>query len=256
MNSKLSKTILERIEREKIEPKSKWIFFAKNYLFWFFVFLSVVALSFLFVALFSHFYYLDFQVADRVSGGKIRHFFLFFPYALFLFLSLFLIITLENILHTKYAYRISLKKIFSAIFIGSLILSGGIILFIKPEKIESQLEKVSMGMYHSGNFRRKQMWVQPQKGLIAGTLLSYIEGDDFVDFVDFSGKTWVLDISGFDERERKALSLSDYLALQGEVSPEDDTLFIVCAFKEWFPRGMLWRKNERNVILHRSNKCH
>ncbi len=251
MKTDLSKKILQQIEEKHIEPKSKKFFLLKNYAFWLLVVFATFTLTFLFTVFLFHIQHIDFSVAEKVSGGKIQHFFLFFPYSLVFLFLVILIFLIENFLHTKYAYRVPLKKVFFSIFAIAFVFGSLFSFFMNPEKIENFFEKRTFGLYQQGQLRRKQMWVRPQDGLLAGTLLSFEPEDTFIELIDFSGKSWIIDTSGFTPEEKAVLNQSEYVAIQGEQQGED--IFYACDIREWEPRMKL--QNERKYFELRTNEC-
>jgi hypothetical protein len=253
MNNNLSKKVLEKIEKNNIQPKSKLFFVVKNYVFWFFVVLATIVLTFLFVSLFSYIQYIDFSVAERVSGGKIRHLFMFFPYSLLFLILIIFIFGIENFLHTKYSYRIEIKKIFLLIFFIAFVFGGVLSFFVNSEKIENYLSQNSFGLYHRGKIRREQMWVQPYQGLLAGSLLEFSDDKRSFDFIDFSGNLWNVEASSLTENDISLLNSSEYISIKGKQI--DDSLFSVCVISEWQPRKFL-HKNERKYFEIRINKCY
>jgi len=249
----LSKKILHTIEEKNITPKSKWFFVLKNFIFWGLFILTFFLVSILFTAIFFHLSYLDFSMVEQTGGSKIMHFFLYFPYISFLFILVVLLFALEDLLHTRYGYRIPLSRIVPGFLIFSMLMGAIATHYLDPIRVEEGIQDLTFGLYRPGILRRKQMWVRPEQGVLAGVPLALQENE--MSLIDFSGKTWYVDMYGFVPLEEEALP--EYIAVVGEKIGENT--FRACVIKEWLPHKnfftSLWNKNERNILFLRNNEC-
>jgi len=194
----LSEKILKQIESKKLSPKSKWVFILKNYIFWFIfiVFLFLGSLSF--AVIIYMFKVSDWSLYLHAGDGVFEFFLLSLPYFWFLFLILFIILAFYNFKYTKRAYRyggflLVFVSILISIFLGTTFYALGM-----GEKIDIAFSD-NISFYHQMREKRARMWLNPEKGFLAGTILNLEDKDNFI-LNDLNGQKWTID---YDRTELK-----------------------------------------------------
>jgi len=137
----------------------------------------------------------DWDIIYRYAANNpLQRAMLSLPLFWFIFLAIFLALAYFNYKHTKSGYRHETYIILGLSIVVSIIL--GIILhfsFAMGEKIELAFAK-NMPFYTALNSHcnNREVWMQPERGLLAGTILA-IAGKKQFDLEDFDGKPWVVD---------------------------------------------------------------
>ena len=183
MTSKISKNVIDKIKREKIKPKSRWSFLAKNYAFWILamvmILMGAIAFSIIVFVIFD----LDW---DLYKYNKINPIFFFLRTIPFLWIILFGLFTYLSYLifrKTKKGYRY--HYLYFSLFIALLSLIFGVFLYFSG--FNEFLERT---MLHKLPFcpNRIAQWSNPQKGFLAGEVISI--NDDNIEIIDLENKPW------------------------------------------------------------------
>ena len=184
----ISQLVVEKIKGKKMVPKPRWEFLVRNFLSW-----SLFVLSILFGSLvFSTVVYLlsnnDWEVYGRVSGGFLGMLFLTMPYFWLVFLLLFLLAAYYNIFHTKSGYKypmmiIVLISIFSSAVLGAFFHHFG------SGRMMDEVLAENVPAYEKVFFGHRVMWMQPENGLLAGTVVK-MRGNKVFDLVDLNDNPW------------------------------------------------------------------
>lgn len=189
----LGNKVLEKIKAEKIEPKPRWQFLLKDYFIWLVFITAVVVGGIAFCVILHIFSANDWDIYQNLGRSRLTHVLLSFPYVWLVLLGLFLALAHYNYRHTKRGYCCGTYWIVVLSVAGSLVL--GIILHLggTGKIMENTLfariplyQKVSCCHY------RKDIWTQPEKGLLGGRILN-VKNDFEFDLEDFGGFIWVVE---------------------------------------------------------------
>lgn len=213
-NTGVADKVLAYIEKENVQPRSKWYFVFTNDFFWVLGALSVVmgALSFA-VILFT--YFNAEPELYRVDYDSFFNFiFEWIPILWMASFALFTYIGYKNIQYTKHGYRYS----FSLIVLGSLVLSfiGGVVIysFGLAGTIDSEFER-RLPMYRSVHGLKRDIILRPQRGTIGGEVVSI--APDFSSFVvqDFKGSMWIVSTQELLEQDRNVVAEFSFVRVIG-----------------------------------------
>ncbi len=232
-NKDFKKGILETIESRQIKPKSKWCFLLKDYIVWVFGIISIlvggVATS---VTIFT-FINSDWASYRYLSDSFPEYIIKTAPFLWIVFLILFIFVADYNFTHTKKGYKYSVSKVVGLSVLVSIILGS---LFYQVGF--AHVADYELGRYLSGyqmmTEKRQRLWNQPDKGLLAGTLISSEKSDTLV-LKDFEDKEWNVAVDKLMPIHFIILDNVETVAFVGYI--KGDNVFEACDVKPWQIKG-------------------
>lgn len=189
-----SKDILQAIEKKHIKPLPRWVFFARQVglvgAFLLSVIIGGISVS---VILFS--------LSEVVGVGMGRmmrlhpgpFLFAYLPYVWVAALVVFGVAAYVEMRHTKVGYRYRAMTILGASFLASLLLGGSLHAVGAGQIVERGVAGV-VPHYRGLDARKERLWMRPQEGMLAGTIVSGAATTTFV-LEDLSGEQWVVESS-------------------------------------------------------------
>jgi len=263
MNSKetsrkpLKDSLFERIETEKVCPRSRMFFWSQECTLWSLWFLSVaigalaVAVS-LFVV--SHRQY---EVYEVTHENMFTFMVEVLPYVWILTFFLMAVVAVFNIRHTKRGYRYPLWFILSSSVVLSFAGGSALQFFGLGFSIDNILGS-NMGMYMSQDKIERKLWQEPKQGRLVGQLVtSEIVSSSTRLFEDISGKKWQMNVSELHPRDIELLETHKTVRLFGVCTDKDLGIFHACEVFPWMlkrevtPDEML---SERHIFMSRLHK--
>lgn len=185
----LKKSILEKIEKEKIKPKPRWQFILWHTLLWFIVTITVILGGIGFSVLFVNLYSIHWGFAPKIGG----RFIFLLPYIWFALVALSVFVASKIFERTKKGYRHS-PWIIAIVSISISVILGAILFQIKTgEKIEKGLREY-VKPYGQLQEIREKIWMAPEKGLLPGKIVQQ-KSDSLIILDDITGKKWEVDVS-------------------------------------------------------------
>jgi hypothetical protein len=188
MEKDLGKNVLEKIKEEKIQPKPKWIFSVKDLIFWAVFTISLIlgsiSTSLIIFILRGN----DWDLYERLGHGLFKFVLITLPYFWLIFLVIFIVVSYYNFKNTKSGYKynpslILLANVLISIFLGSLIYICGLGAILQ-DSLERKLPPYQMMFY-----QRHEMWNSPEKGLVAGVIISFEDKEQF-EIMSLERKRW------------------------------------------------------------------
>ncbi len=251
----LSGKILDRIEKENIQPASRLRMRLQTDGFWILWFFSILIGAAAVAGTLFVFLHNDWKFYSAVYDNFLDFIFDTLPYIWFLTVVVFILLAHQNVRHTKYGYRypfgaIILLSVLSSLIVGVCLYVIGLGNFIDQD----------VGGYiplHSTLIETQESrWNQPEKGLLAGTL-TYV-APDFSSFeiTSFDGHKWRLGAENLEHIDLLILSENTEVRVVGiaETHGFDPDLFHPCLVLPWMkPIGQY--ENERNILDERNNIC-
>jgi hypothetical protein len=229
----LKSKVLEKIKEDKIEPKPRWQILMKNYIIWMVFCFAVIVGAISFCVILDVFSDNDWDIYKYATESPLQRAILSLPFLWFGFLIIFLVLAFYYYKQTKSGYKFSALRILGLSIIASIFL-GTIFHFFfgMGENVEMIVadhipfyEKVST---HCNN---KEVWLQPEKGLLAGRIVGIIEPSGF-DLEDFNGLTWkVKESKNIFIRTKSPLFEKEEIKIIGE--EEQEGLFRALEIREW-----------------------
>lgn len=216
----LSKKIIDTINKEKIKPTSKWIFDARNFLFWIvgiiFIVIGSISVSLIAYNILNQ----DWDIYTYYNKSFLGFVIATLPYLWIFILIIFIYFAFLNIKNSKKGYKYS-----SLIIIGSmLVLSISIGLILNNLDISSAIDNYlgsNIKSYQSVEVEKQNNWTNPDRGLFSGKIVT--KNNNFIEITDFTGKFWQVDISHAQIKGNISLNLQDQIKIIG-LRVNDDTI--------------------------------
>ena len=243
MKNKLKKQVIEKIKKEKIKPKPRWIF-ALRY--------GIVLLLFVFTLMFASFIFLagaevflmaDFELARYVSGGAFWHFLKMAGPVFVGLLILAFVFAKEFLRASKYGHRISWVKFITIIALFFASFSA----FIYTLDLNRKLDKAVLPLIFGKSFEEYKFktWHNPNKGFVSGIILenSFNPKEKQIKLIDNRGIIWTLNLTNVDKQSAIVLELADKVVVFGAVDKATKKIN-ACAAKP-----LLFEKEQRQKLL-------
>lgn len=189
----ISQSVIDKIKEEKITPKPRWGFLARNISYWIFFAISLIIGSLGLSALVYIMGISDWSVFGRLDGNYLRIILLSMPYFWLVFLAVFLGAAYFNIFHTKTGYRYSMRSVAGLIAI-TVTATGLMLYFLGGGKAVDNAFSENIPAYEKMFFGQRILWMQPDKGLLAGEVKS-MESEKIFSLEDFDGIDWKIVIT-------------------------------------------------------------
>jgi hypothetical protein len=199
--TKLTKSVINKIKKEKIKPIPRWQFVILHILLWS-AFLVAIALGAIaFSVIFRLVGGIEWEMIRRIGRGPIHGFLLVLPYLWLVILGIVLYLAGKLFEKTKKGYRykhiiIVLSSIAISLIIGMVFHFVGV-----GHSIEDSLMQ-NIRPYAEWREKRDRVLVVPDQGVLVGRVID-IKPDKELMIIDFMGAKWAVDIS-------KAISKNDF----------------------------------------------
>jgi len=206
---KLCDKVLCKIKGEKIEPRPRWQFLLKDYFIWLAFAISVLVGGLAFCVALSITVDNDWDIYKYLNVNPTQHILLSIPYLWIILLLLFLGLAFYNYKHTKGGYRHGTFVILGFSVVGSVIV-GSIFHSMEMGREIDRIFVKNVPLYQKIHCccHRKDIWSQPEKGLLGGRILS-VRMEDGFDLEDFQGLVWQV------EKDSQAFVGSPVLVQEG-----------------------------------------
>lgn len=264
----LAETILSRIEQEHVIPKPGWEFTLRNVLWWglwvVVIFIGAcMASAILFVIA-------NADWAFRSITHKTTFDFLMdvLPLLWLTSLAIAVLIGYKNVRQTKLGYRYPITSVVLVTLAGTLI--GGLALYavgfggFVEQEIGQQIPR-----YHPAMMRAKARWMQPEHGLLIGTITERSSEASSVTLRSFDGRLWTIAVDELPAPSRAIIQQIDEIRVIGiPISPDVATgtaVFHPCFVFPWGRRGTMeslqqplprgFPPNERNLLNGSTTSC-
>jgi hypothetical protein len=238
----VSKNVIKKIKKDKIEPHSKKRFFLKKSVTWILfglsILLGIVACS---VAIFQ-IKHAEWDLYHLLNYTLLRYILLILPYFWLFFLFVFMAVAYSYFRRTERGYRIKpVIVVLSSILISVI---GGFLLYQTgfSERLESVFQE-NVPVYRWVNYGRRRVWMSPRQGLLAGEIIKIISPQQ-IGFKDLQGKNWLVDISNTIWRGRLRPDIGLKIKLIGKMSGRHQ--FVASEIRPLFGRGYGRRRGMRN----------
>ncbi|MBU2236188.1 hypothetical protein KKA01_03995 [Patescibacteria group bacterium] len=242
-----SKKILDKIEKDKIDPKPKWQFRLEQVGLWFLAVFSVLIGSNAVAAIIFRMVNNDWDTLKFLQRSPIGHALTTLPYVWIVVLGLFVLLAYYNTRHTKKGYKyntygVVIGAVLASVIVGTVIYSVGF-----APRVDRFMESVP-GMeklMHS----REEIWMHPEKGFVAGEIQQILGGVGIFSIEDLEGQYWVVR-PGEDYRVHPAVIIveGEYVRIIG--TPKESELFMADQIMPWQfgpePKGMFDGKARQN----------
>lgn len=241
--NQLRNTLLQRIEQEKLQPRSRLFFNGRECMVWALWLLSIV-IGALAVAI-SVFVVMHHQYA--LYEATHRNLFTFMvdilPVVWLLVFVGMAYFALYNLRHTRYGYRYSVTTILASSIVLSFALGSALQYFGMGYTVDSLLGQ-QMGMYISQEKFEQALWQQPAAGRLIGLqVYATVEPEKFVVFEDIAGERWRLNVVELVPGDRVLLAGDNQVRVLGAVTDAQAKLFHACGVFSWMFNENLTRSD-------------
>jgi len=161
---------LEEIKKEKIKPIASWKFQVRDFFWWIAFSFSILAGGISISISIFLITELDWGMYQHLGHSFLETFLIMFPHFWFVFLSIFLFISYQNLRHTKKGYHYELILVTVVIVFVSIILS----LLFSFTKIDQKLNQIFINKipgYERIIHTKEHQWSQPEEGLFSGRII-------------------------------------------------------------------------------------
>lgn len=201
MTKNLKDSILKKIDQERIQPRSRWIFVLHNVLFWTLfaigVLLGAAGFGVILYALNAD----DFDLMAELSGSGTSLFMSLLPIFWICFFAIFLVLSVIGIQHTKKGYKWPISRFLGLNLLIGVILGSALYAMGGGAKLD-RIFDTSVPGYQSFIQKQMERWFRPEEGRLAGEIM---EVDDMVGvFIlrEADGTQWEVDYTEADIRLR------------------------------------------------------
>ncbi len=235
---KISKKVLEKIEKENIKPIGRWSFVLKNSFLW-----TLFGLNILFGSVgfaISIYLFESTDVFDLILSVNdlLEAAILAIPTIWILLTILFLLVAYLNFRYTDRGYIFSFRKIFVINTLAILILGGILHLSGVSERLNRVFSE-SFSTYDITLDPRYKIWSSPETGYLAGTILSVKE--ESIEIEDLDSNIWSVDTSDAKVRRAVGLIKGEKIKIVGNVL--DESTFQALEILPWEGKGRNMQEN-------------
>ncbi len=244
----LSKSVLDKIKKGNIKPKSRLYFVLIHVTLWSFAVLSVALGGLAIAVILRHFLLTDWMILRQASGGSLRSFVTILPYLWFLFMGLTFFFAKYLFAHTKNGYKfkpvyISIASVLLSVVVGSLFFT------IKLDvPVETSLRE-HVRPYNTLQQHREKMFVAPDRGVLPGRIIK-IDADNKIVIIDPKNNEWLIDISDALIKDGVNLKEGERVMVIGK--KESNGLFSATEVRQFKKRDMRRKKMKENKTSLRS----
>ena len=243
---KSSSSIVDRIREKKVRQIPKWLFTLKYILNWVFYAVCILLGGAAFSVILFSVQQTDFYLIDHLSHSNWELILGLLPFFWIIILLIFLVLAYIVVRRSKRGYKFNWLLLLGLSTAASILL--GTIFFIGggAYKLESLfIENVKN--YQSVHDNKLRLWMQPENGLLAGTVNSVNENTLILD--DFYGYIWKVDYGNAIIPQSLDLSAGQKIKLIGRISSPD--FFIATEIRPW--NGNFSRPNSQRKGLQKKN---
>jgi len=236
----VSKNTLQKIKKENIKPIPKWQFLLKDSLVWGLFVLNLILGSIGFAISLYILGNNDVILDSSLVNNAWEWIILSIPLAWILLTALFLFIAYYNFKHTSGGYRYTVVKIFLMNIVVSVILGvviNGIGLSQKLNTIFSD----HIPFYNHTMDLRSEVWMRPESGYLAGTVVNIDPNTMILQLKDLNGKIWDIPFENATAKGKVVFRLDEKIKIVGKMV--SDNVFEAIEIRPWAGNGRLMQEN-------------
>ena len=226
----ISEEVFKKIKKENVKPKSYQYFATKNYFIWSLFGISIILGSFAFSMILFMFRQLDWDIYHYLGDSFLKTVFISLPYLWSIFLILFLGVAYYNFIHTKRGYRFRFISILLISLLASVIFGTGLYFNGFSESLESIFSQ-KIPYYNKLVYTCEKQWMQPRKGLLAGTITETRISKNSFSLMDFNNQHWEVNAGNTIWKGKLKPLKGEKIKLMGKM--EDETHFIAIEIRPW-----------------------
>jgi len=236
----VSKNTLQKIKKENIKPIPKWQFLLKDSLVWGLFVLNLILGSIGFAISLYIFGNNDVILDSSLVTNVWEWMILSIPLAWILLTVLFLFIAYYNFKHTSGGYRFTVVKIFLMNIVVSVVL--GVV--INGLGLSQRLNTVfsnHIPFYNHTMDLRSEVWMRPESGYLAGTIMDINSDTRILKIEDLKGKVWEIPYQDATVKGKVILELGEEIKIVGKILSDD--VFEASEIRPWAGNGRQMQEN-------------
>lgn len=246
----LIESTIKKIKDQQIRPEPKWKYLSKKGAEWFLIGLVIVLGAVAVTTAFTLLLELDWDLHDLLHQSKLFFAFTSLPYFWLLLLIFFAILAFLEIRRTENGYRFSWGKILGIILVGIFVF-GAIFSWAGYGQNFNRMMK-SMPYYEQNIMDKESQWMRPEKGLLAGAILSV--SDKSLSVKDLKGGEWIVSIESETLiRPMADIAVGEKIKIIGK--KQDDASFVATEIRPWVGAMEVGRHACRNQKVNEQDSC-
>lgn len=236
MNEDLSKKILERIEKDNIQPKARWKFALKNDVSWGIALLLLIISA---IALSVTIYSLNNTDADLYAYSDEKSVLLYaraLPYFWILLLMVLSVVVFLYVRHTRHGYKYATSMILVS-SVGIIVVFGFVLHVVGASTVVESSVEEHIPVYSKYFAPHHSIWMHPDRGFLAGKVIE-IPSDAIITIDDIHGTVWFVETSDAIYVDNYPVQVGRVIKIVGEV--DGDNYFVaeyIKAKPENYPFG-------------------
>ncbi len=211
--SNLSKSIIDKIKKEKVKPTPKWVFLLKYSVVWGLFVSSVVFGSIAMSIIFFQYRDATGEIYNQMGDGVVEFTLLALPYFWILLMIGFLLLAHYHFHFTKKGHRYNVFAIMGLSLIVSLVLGSALYASGFSEKLENLFQEIPN--YERLHIGKRMLWQRPNAGRLAGTIMQ-IEGEKILILQDFQQNVWWVETQNAKRHPQVILQKGERIRAMGE----------------------------------------
>lgn len=229
----LPEKVLDRITKEHVKQKPRWVFRTKNVVFWTLWFICIVGGgSFAVAAILFHSRFAGWDMYPVTHGSLLSFLTDTFPYIWILILAAFLVLGFENVRNTKTGYRYAFSWI-TGLSLAACLVGGSVLYALGAGKYIDEGIGEHIPFHRPAIRHQEEFWSNPERGLLFGTVTAVEPVGAAFSLRDMNGTVWSIDGSDLPETDRASLTASSEIRLVGLPQEGSELSFHACFVIPW-----------------------
>jgi hypothetical protein len=183
---KLSKHILDKIKHEHSKPRAKWVFQARNVVFWVLAGVAVILAGLFLAGLLLDAFEAEWEIAGRYPGGYPNFLLHTFSWVWLFGIAAAVAAAYVVLRKTKRGYRYGILALSGVILVMSFAFGAALLGTPAPEKARDLRLELHKPM-------AEKLWQNPEKGLLVGVIVEFKGKLIILSAIDQSH--WEVDVS-------------------------------------------------------------
>jgi hypothetical protein len=229
----LKDSLFERIESEKVCPRSRLFFQSREFLVWLLWLLSVVVGALAIAVTMYVLVHGQYALYEATHENFLTFLIEALPYLWITTFALMVFAAVYNVRHTKHGYRYPVWLIMASSIVLSLAGGSALQLFGFGYELDELFGKHMM-LYTSQQKFEERLWQVPPEGRLIGIqTYTTISPTTTIIFRDIDGRTWTMNVSELSLPDREVLAEAGEVRLFGKPIDQELQLFHACGVFPW-----------------------
>jgi len=257
--SSLKNTLLERIEQENYQPRSRWFFRSRECVIWFLWLITVIVGAAAFAVSFFVMTHYQYALYEATHANFLTFIISALPYIWLIVFAIMTFLAVYNLRHTKRGYRYSVPTVLMSSILVSFAAGSTLHFFGLSYAIDSYLGEQTR-MYQSQDEIDVALWQRPAEGRLLGReVYSTAEPTRLIIFADEANTRWQMDVSELMPEDIELLQKNKPVRVLGMVTKADYNQFHACGVFPWTHQKDMTRQDlskNRQEFLQKMSAQH